>query len=102
MARIKSAFIALAALGAATLAPTLASAQENLCGARVDIVAKLNQHFQESLTAVGMVDKNAVLEVFVSGDGTWTIIATGTDGNSCVLSSGEGWQGGGFVAGKDA
>ncbi len=93
--------LATAAL-AATLLPAGAYAGDNLCGVRTEIVSKLSQHYKEQPSAVGMVDKNAVLEVFVSNDGTWTIIATGTDGNSCVLSSGDGWQATNFVAGKDA
>ena len=101
MARIAWTLGALAAVGASLLSVS-ASAQENLCGNRGDIVSKLSEHYKEIPTAVGVVDKNAVLEVFVSGDGTWTIIATGTDGNSCVLSSGDGWESTTFVAGKDA
>ena len=74
----------------------------SLCGTRNAIVSKLAEHYQEAPQAVGVVDKDAVLEVFVSNNGTWTILATGTDGNSCVLSSGEGWQSTTMVAGKDA
>jgi hypothetical protein len=72
------------------------------CGARNDIVKALSDQFKEAPQAVGVVDKSAVLEVFVSDAGTWTIIATGTDGNSCILSAGEGWQSTAFVAGRDA
>jgi hypothetical protein len=89
----------------AQTAPQLASetlAQMNTCGARNDIVQKLSAQFQEAPQAVGVVDKSAVLEVFVSDAGTWTIIATGTDGNSCILSAGEGWQSKDFVAGRNA
>lgn len=74
----------------------------NMCGERERIVGELEQHFQESATAVGMVDDNAVVEVFVSQTGTWTIIATGTDGMSCVLSAGEGWESTSLVLGVDA
>ncbi|HEV7255278.1 MAG TPA: hypothetical protein VGN97_19510 [Mesorhizobium sp.] len=101
MARPAWSFAAFAALGVSFL-PLSASAQENLCGNRGEIVSKLDEHYKEKPAAVGVVDKNAVLEVFVSNDGTWTILATGTDGNSCVLSSGEGWESTTFVAGKDA
>lgn len=99
MSRIAIVFAALASLAAF---PAAAADSQNLCGARVDIVSKLSSHYKEQPTAVGMVDKNAVLEIFVSNDGTWTIIATGTDGNSCVLSSGEGWESTPLMAGKDA
>ena len=62
---------------------------ESSCGPRADIVAKLAQEFKENQQAVGFVNENAVLEVFVSGNGSWTIIATGTDGKSCLLSAGQ-------------
>lgn len=74
----------------------------NMCGERDRIVGELEQHFDESITAVGLVDDNAVVEVFVSSSGTWTIIATGTDGMSCVLSAGEGWESTTMVRGVDA
>lgn len=73
-----------------------------LCGNRDEIVRSLTEQFKESAQAVGVVDKNAVLEIFVSPAGTWTIIATGTDGNSCLVSSGEGWDSKTMVAGYDA
>jgi hypothetical protein len=55
-------------------------------------VKSLADKFKENPAAVGQVDASAVVEVFVSETGTWTIIATGTDGKSCVLSAGEGWE----------
>jgi hypothetical protein len=73
-----------------------------LCGNRDEIVRSLTEQFKESPQAVGVVDENAVLEIFVSASGTWTIIATGTDGNSCLVSSGEGWDSKTMVAGYDA
>ena len=39
-----------------------------------------------------MINGSAVIEVFVSENGSWTILATGTDGKSCVLSAGEGCE----------
>ena len=84
--------------------PLQAQAQQNgaLCGNRDEIVQSLAQQFKEAPQAVGVVDRNAVLEIFVSPAGTWTIIATGTDGNSCLVSSGEGWDSKTLVAGVDA
>ncbi len=64
----------------------------DFCGTRADIVKSLAEQFSESPTAVGMINGNAVIEVFASDDGSWTILATSTDGNSCVLSAGEGWE----------
>lgn len=78
-----------------------ASANGALCGKRAEIVRSLGDQFHEKQQAVGVVDRNAILEIFVSAGGTWTIIATGTDGNSCLVSSGEGWDSTTMMAGAD-
>ena len=78
-----------------------ASAPAALCGKRAEIVRSLGDQFHEKQQAVGVVDRSAILEIFVSAAGTWTIIATGTDGNSCLVSSGEGWDSTTIMAGAD-
>ena len=78
-----------------------ASAPGALCGKRDEIVRSLGDQFHEKQQAVGVVDRSAILEIFVSAAGTWTIIATGTDGNSCLVSSGEGWDSRTMMAGAD-
>jgi hypothetical protein len=99
--------ITLGAFSAAALAlPAAAIAQEvteqEACAPRDQIVEKLASDFREQQQAVGVVNDEAVLEVFVSGKGTWTIIATGTDGNSCVISAGQDWDDANVVKGLDA
>ena len=83
-----AAITSLAAVAAAA-APAMAGPT---CGERTDIVRKLSHDFKEAPQSVGMVNNQAVIEVFVSEKGSWTIIASGTDGKSCVLSAGDGWQ----------
>lgn len=68
------------------------SAEMSNCGPRDEIVAQLGYVFQEAPSGMGMIDPTAVVEVFVSNAGTFTILASGTDGNSCILASGEGWD----------
>lgn len=63
-----------------------------LCGERDQLIKELDQVYDEAPMAVGQVDENAVVEIFASSVGTWTIIATGTDGVSCVVSAGEGYE----------
>lgn len=77
------------------------SAQITNCGPRAEIVAQLGSVFQEAPSGMGMIDPTAVVEVFVSESGTFTILASGTDGTSCILASGEGWDGATLVAGRD-
>lgn len=79
-----------------------AATSDPVCGDRDEIVKTLQSHFNEQPQAIGVVDQNAVIEVFVSDRGTWTILATGTDGNSCLVSSGESWESRNLVVGVDA
>lgn len=73
-----------------------------MCGARTDVLNELAQQFREKPMAVGQIDSSAVVEILVSDSGSWTIIATGTDGQSCIVSTGEGFQSTMLVRGVDA
>lgn len=68
------------------------SPANSFCANRTEMVKSLADKFKENPTAVGQIDGSAVIEVFVSEKGSWTILATGTDGKSCVLSAGDGFQ----------
>ena len=72
--------------------PAPAACEVQLLRRRAEMVKSLAEKFKENPAAVGVVNPSAVIEVFVSADGTWTILATGTDGKSCVLSAGDGWE----------
>ena len=72
--------------------PTAQSESISNCGPRDEIVAQLGSVFQEAPNGMGMIDPSAIVEVFVSEAGTFTILASGTDGTSCILASGEGWD----------
>lgn len=75
-----------------TAAPPPTASSLNLCGEREQMVRDLDREFREQPLASGLVDKDAVMEIFVSAGGTWTILATGTDGLSCVMAVGEGFD----------
>lgn len=74
----------------------------SMCGQRDQVLQELAQQFREKPMAVGQVDGNAVVEILVSESGTWTILATGTDGQSCIVSAGEGFESTTLVRGIDA
>lgn len=73
-----------------------------MCGEREEVVAELSQQFNETPMAVGQVDGSSVVEILVSANGSWTILATGTDGKSCIVSAGEGFESTQLVRGLDA
>ena len=77
---------------AAASVPAPSASSLNLCGQREQMVRDLDREFREQPLASGLVDKDAVMEIFVSPAGTWTILATGTDGLSCVMAVGEGFD----------
>ncbi len=101
-----SATIAAALLAGTTVASTQevsqTVAQPAMCGKRTDIVKELARQYREAPTALGQLGPQTVLEIFVSDTGTFTILATKTDGSSCIVSAGEGWQSKVLVAGRDA
>lgn len=84
-----TACIAPAALADAGLTT---QAIQTVCGDRSAIVEKLQSAFDEKQAAVGILGPDAMMEIYVSETGTWTIISTDTIGQSCVISAGEGWD----------
>lgn len=97
---MKRTSLILATVGAAALSSSVqtVSAQAPTCAPHAAVVRSLAEQYREKPQSVGVVDSKTVIEVFVSEAGTWTIIATDTNGNSCVLSAGEGWESTAFVA----
>jgi hypothetical protein len=83
----------VAVLIASGLLATASSAPaETQCSARNDLVEQLDTQYGEMPAAVGQVDEQSLVEIFVSEQGTWTILVSGTDGGACILATGEGWD----------
>jgi hypothetical protein len=62
------------------------------CAKRADMVNALGRLYNEKQQSTGLVSPKAAVEVFVSDTGNWTILATGTNGVSCMMAAGEGWD----------
>ena len=69
-----------------------ASQMMRSCAGRSEIVNFLDSNFGEKLTAVGLINQNAILEVYAAESGTWTLLVTDVHGISCVLLSGDSWE----------
>jgi hypothetical protein len=86
--------LALVALILVLMVAKLAAAQEGpACAPRDKMVAKLADKFGETLQSLGVLGEGvAVLEVYRSEEsGTWTILETRPDGNSCLMAAGSDW-----------
>ena len=75
---------------AALLFPT--SARGQACASRADVVERLAGKYREAPIAIAMEQNGNVIEVFVSANGTWTIIVTTPGGTTCLVASGGHWQ----------
>jgi phage/plasmid primase-like uncharacterized protein len=63
------------------------------CGQRDKIVELLAEKYKETPIATGVSSNGSLIEVLSTHDGdTWTLIVTSSDGNSCLIASGQGWR----------
>jgi hypothetical protein len=64
-----------------------------VCGKRVDIVKALEDGHSEQRSAAGISGNGGLVELFTAGNGTWTLLLTMPGGPTCLLGSGEEWEG---------
>ncbi|MHA3913830.1 hypothetical protein [Halovulum sp. GXIMD14793] len=73
------------------MAATPAIAQQH-CGERSAIVEHLSTKYGEQLIGVGLERRNAMVELYVSETGTYTVLVSFPNGRACLVVSGEHWQ----------
>ncbi len=72
--------------------PLSSGKAQSMCGVREDIVAKLQFNFQERRKAIAIGADGAVIELFVSPTGSWSVVARApTSSTACMVASGESW-----------
>lgn len=81
----------LAGLAAASAAPASTEAQ-TVCGRREAVVKMLADKFSEQRHGGGTSGQSALIEVYISPSGTWTILASGASGISCIVAAGDAWN----------
>lgn len=90
--RTHTVLLAAAAGLAASLA-TSAHARTPIaaCGERDKMVVHLEKKYGEVLRGAGLRSHDGVLELYVSKEGSWTLLLTRPDGRSCPIAVGEHW-----------
>ncbi|MBM3548500.1 MAG: hypothetical protein FJX54_16250 [Alphaproteobacteria bacterium] len=92
----KSLFLTATALTVSFV--TAAQAQQRMpnsqqiCAPRAQLVEKLKAEFKEEPQAIGVTHSGGLFEILSSESGTWTVLATGPNGVSCLVLSGDGWM----------
>jgi hypothetical protein len=62
------------------------------CAPRSVIVSELAEKYKEKQTAMGLETNGRLIEVFVSNNGSFTILVSYPNNLSCIATSGENWQ----------
>ncbi len=94
--------LSLVAVSVLFISATSANA-EQLCAPRDKAVVQLKKQFGEFVSGRGLVvNGKRMIELFVSEKGSWTVLISDPKGLSCVVTSGENWQGIKVVFGQPA
>lgn len=75
------------------------------CGARTEMIADLEARFGEIFTGAAKNAPLGLVELYVSQEGSWTLLLTRPDGQSCPLAVGSDAEqvfGGGVTQGERA
>ncbi|MDQ1847585.1 hypothetical protein Q9299_04725 [Gemmobacter fulvus] len=63
------------------------------CAPRDALLAKLADHYGERRQALGLADNRMMMELFASDTGSWTMAFTGADGITCLVATGQAYEG---------
>ncbi len=78
---------------AATVYPETAGAQGVVnCAERSQVIEFLARQYAEKQAAVGLINQQAVMELYAADSGSWTLIITDVSGRSCVILAGKNWE----------
>ena len=65
---------------------------QSVCHQHAEFVTELGRKYLEAPIAYGLTSTGQVIEVLASGNGSWTMIITSTDGTTCAVAAGESWS----------
>lgn len=83
----------LSLLAAPLLLPAGSAEAARNCGERVKFSKHLASKYKEHSRALGVLQSGkAVFEVYVSQEGSWTLLMTMTNGATCIMAAGHSWQ----------
>ena len=69
-----------------------ARADDAFCATHEKLAGILNEKFGEQKLGMGLAGQTAMVELFVSDKGTFTLVATNTSGVACIVGAGDSWE----------
>jgi hypothetical protein len=71
---------------------TSAAHAQNACLKRADLVKYLGDKYGEFPAGRGLAGTSAMIEVYASESGTFSIVSTHVNGVSCIVGAGQNWE----------
>ena len=66
---------------------------QTFCADRDSVVSKLEASYGEAFAGGGLQNAESIVEIWFSAErGTWTVLKTRADGQSCIMASGTNWR----------
>jgi hypothetical protein len=62
------------------------------CGSYTRMRGVLTKKYSEAPKAYGRVNPRRMMEIYVSERGSWTVLVTSADGNSCIVAAGTDFE----------
>ena len=62
------------------------------CGKHKDVVAFLGNKYKETRIGMGLINAGQMMELYMSEQGSWTMLITRPDGVSCFGPVGKNWM----------
>lgn len=84
-----SRLLKLAVVALGVTAATDAFGSATVCADSELLVQVLDGRDQERQRSMGMTAQGELLELYVAGDGAWSILMTGLDGGACIVADGD-------------
>ena len=82
----------LPAVLAAALTGVAADALAASCGPREAVARRLAAGYGEHPVAAGVTRGGALIELYTSAEGSFSVVLVRPDGLACLMAVGEGWQ----------
>lgn len=67
------------------------TAQSTSCGPYEAFRITLEEKYDETPVAFGMITDTLILQLFRSESGSWTVLTVSVDGTACLRASGQAW-----------
>jgi len=89
---VRIAAVIGAVVASSAIATAAAAVEVPPCGQRAQLIQAMKQIYDERPKATGLISSNELFELFVSPNGTWTILVTNPHGISCIAAAGDNWE----------